>query len=219
MKMHPVPQNLIAETENLTLISRHSTYCLTHVIFQVENTLFTVPKYHFERNEVFATGFMLPSPPGEQPEGSSEEKPIKLEMVEKKDFEAFLRILHPLTIPVQYNEISGEDWRSVLKLSDMWNFDAIRELAIRELSTSDKLDPVSQILLGIKYNVGQWVIDGCTIFMTRLRGPKAEEAKLLGEEITTIIWNLREKSGWNLVNGMKATVAKAFADYSESVTF
>jgi hypothetical protein len=94
---------------------------------------------------------------------------------------------------VQYNDITISHWISALEISDMYGFDSIRELAIRELSTPDKLDPVLWILLGIEYNVGHWVVSGCEVFITRDNGPRADEAKRLGEDITSIIWDMRDE--------------------------
>ena len=75
----------------------------------------------------------------------------------------------------------------------MWEFRAVRELTIEELSKPNSLDDVSKILLGIKYGIPQWFLSGCEQLVNRERGPRDTEARLLGEDITTRIWDLRER--------------------------
>jgi hypothetical protein len=102
----------------------------------------------------------------------------------------------------------------------MYGFDSIRELAIRELSTPNKLDPMVNIYLGKNYNVGHWVLSGCEALITRAIGPRAYEAKLLGEDITTMIWDLREQGGWNPTDStLQKMIAKAFKSFDCCVTF
>jgi hypothetical protein len=121
---------------------------------------------------------------------------------------------------MQYNDILVSHWISALKISDMYGFDSIRELAIRELSTPKKLEPVLGILLGINYNVGQWVVSGCGALINRGNGPRADEAKLLGEDITTLIWDLREQGGRNYADStLQKRIVKAFKSLPYHVTF
>ena len=56
-----------------------------------------VPRYHFERSmeEPFTSMFTLPVPPGEI-EGTSDQKPIKLEGISSLDFQRLLEVLYPL---------------------------------------------------------------------------------------------------------------------------
>jgi len=102
----------------------------------------------------------------------------------------------------------------------MWEFKSVRELTIGELTKSNLLDDVSKILLGIKYGIPQWFLSGCKRLVTRDKGPRETEARLLGEDITTKIWDLRERrirtmgsefsTGFNL----EATINSLFKEYS-----
>jgi len=57
--------------------------------------LFKVPRLYFERNSgVFRDMFTVP--PGDIPvEGSSDENPLKLESIQKVDFQRLLRAMFP----------------------------------------------------------------------------------------------------------------------------
>jgi hypothetical protein len=102
----------------------------------------------------------------------------------------------------------------------VYGFDSIRELAIRELSTPKKLDPVPNITLGIEYDVEQWVVSGCEALIIRGNGPRVDEAKVLGEETTTLIWDLREQGGRRYARStLRKKVAQAFKSFDYCVTF
>lgn len=83
-----------------------------------------------------------------------------------------------------------EVWKSTLKLSTMWEVNALRELAIRNLN---QLEVVDLILLGSQYRVSQWFITGCTKLIMRNQGPTEEEGHLLGIGFIVKIYGLRER--------------------------
>ena len=63
---------------------------------QVEDTLFRVPRHHFEQqSEVFSAMFQLPVASGTVADGSSEHQPLQLPGVTKADFEHLLRLMFP----------------------------------------------------------------------------------------------------------------------------
>jgi hypothetical protein len=95
--------------------SRNEVYYLEPVIFQVrvrgrvhniprqntttqvEDQLFKVPRYHFVHySEVFEATFSLPQAAGSDPEGSTDNAPIRLEAVNKGDFQTLLEVMYPL---------------------------------------------------------------------------------------------------------------------------
>jgi BTB/POZ domain len=64
---------------------------------QVEDQLFKVPRYHFARHsEIFEATFSLPQSAGSDPEGSTDSAPIRLEAVDKGDFQTLLEVMYPL---------------------------------------------------------------------------------------------------------------------------
>lgn len=61
---------------------------------QVEGTLFKVPRYKFEENSsVFKDMFDIPATDNQ--EGWADDNPIRLDSVEKIDFQRFLTALMP----------------------------------------------------------------------------------------------------------------------------
>ncbi|KAJ7169151.1 hypothetical protein C8R43DRAFT_876246, partial [Mycena crocata] len=121
---------------------------------QVEGTLFRVPRFQFERHsEIFATTFCLPPPTGKA-EGSDDSNPLKLEGINKLDFQRLLKVLYPLTAIPQAPELSKDEWMSVLKLSTLWHFLEVRKLAIQQLDLhAQSPHCIERILLGRRYDV------------------------------------------------------------------
>ncbi|KDR75470.1 hypothetical protein GALMADRAFT_226117 [Galerina marginata CBS 339.88] len=181
-----------ASGSNSGSASRDAAYFLEPVVFKVEDALFQVPRHHFAANPVFSTIFTLSPPEGSPVEGSSEANPFVLERISKKDFQAFLSVLYPLTIPHSYSNTTAEEWKSVLVLSTMWEFQSLRDLAVQTLGSPGVLDPVSKILLGAKHDIPEWFISGCVELVTRPKGPRAEEVDLLGADTAIKIYDLRE---------------------------
>ncbi|KAF9558138.1 hypothetical protein CPC08DRAFT_709875, partial [Agrocybe pediades] len=174
---------------------RDSIYFLGSIVFKVEDTLFQVPRYHFDSNEVFSTTFSLPPPAGNDAEGSAESNPFELKGVAKADFQAFLKVLYPLTIPHSYKDITLDEWKSILLLSSMWEFQKIRKLAIDILTKSSTavLKPADKVFLGRKFDVYDWLLHGLIEMVQGNTGPRPEDVNLLGVDICVQIWDLREE--------------------------
>lgn len=109
------PQTL----DDLTIAksNRHEEFYFTDIIFlvsghfrtgiitwsippiQVENQLFKVPRRNFaEESEVFANMFKLPLPDGQDTDqdGSSDDRPLRLDGIQKTDFIQLLRVMFHL---------------------------------------------------------------------------------------------------------------------------
>jgi BTB/POZ domain len=68
-------------------------------IFQVEGCLFKVPRTYFERDsEVFCALFQLPVAQDTPIEGSSDQKPLRLEGIKEDDFRQLLRVMYPRSV-------------------------------------------------------------------------------------------------------------------------
>lgn len=66
------------------------------VVWQVENTLFKIPRNGFEQeSEVFRDMFSLPSGEDESLEGASDGNPIILEDVQAAAFRLLLQMMYP----------------------------------------------------------------------------------------------------------------------------
>ncbi|KAF8802633.1 hypothetical protein BYT27DRAFT_7215282 [Phlegmacium glaucopus] len=168
--------------------TKDETYFMQVVVFQVEDILFQVPRYQFEKNsEIFASTFLLPS--GDRvPEGSSEAAPFRLEGVSATDFRNFLAALYPLSYSP---ELSMDHWASILKLSTMWRFLDLRQDAITKL-LSLPMTPQT-IVLGHSYSSVELFTAGCTALASRSTSLSDEEAKELGHEMAFWLCILREK--------------------------
>ncbi|KAF8216959.1 hypothetical protein K438DRAFT_1559229, partial [Mycena galopus ATCC 62051] len=156
---------------------------------QVEDCLFNVPRYHFERtSEIFAT--MLTLPPGDavEVEGQSDDNPIVLDGISEVDFRALLKILYPLT-----DFMSKDEWLSVLKLSTQWRFLEARDLAIAQLNNHSDIGDVELILLARQYDVATWLRKGYMSIAERSEIISEEEAQKLGWQTAFRLSQLREK--------------------------
>ncbi|KAJ7509740.1 hypothetical protein B0H11DRAFT_1659872, partial [Mycena galericulata] len=158
---------------------------------QVEDRIFKVPRYHFERNsEIFATTFTLPAADNIHAEGNSDENPFVLEGISSIDFQRLLKILYPLDIP-QVLSMPKDDWISVLKLSTLWYFLEARDLAIQQL-TNQVTDSVERILLARKYEVSAWLRIGYTDLARREEGISLVDAEKIGWKTTVQLYHSRE---------------------------
>ncbi|KAJ6456079.1 hypothetical protein C8R45DRAFT_580814 [Mycena sanguinolenta] len=181
-----------------TLGSRDQDYYFETITFKVEDTIFNVPRYHFERSsEIFATMFTLPAGDGVQTEGQSDENPIVLEGVSSVCFRALLKVLYPLDVQQVWKNALGltkDDWISVLKLSTQWRFLAVRNLAIQRLDDHDDIEIVERILLARQYDVAGWLRKGYTALAERTQGITSEEAKRIGWETAFLLSQVRENA-------------------------
>lgn len=170
-------------------IVRDLDFFLEPIFILVEDVIFQIPIHYVSQISIFSTAFTLP-PNKDGIEGLTEEKPLILHQISKVDFKSFLRVLVPLQPGLNYSNISEEMWISTLKLSTMWEFTTLRDLAIRNLN---QLDMIDMILLGSKYRVSQWFVTGCTKLIMRSCGPTEEEGNLLGMGFVVQIYGLRER--------------------------
>lgn len=84
------------------------------------------------------------------------------------------------------------EWISVLKLSTMWRFEALRNNAIDVLS-QDCLDPFEYIELGQRFLVPQWPIMGYRKLVEQ-SPPSEQDAVRLGLHSFYHLMNLRDES-------------------------
>ncbi len=82
---------------SITLL--HLSYNMYLSCLQVENRLFKVPRQIFiHQSQVFRDMFSLPVPEGTKADGTSDDKPLKLDGIAAVDFIRLLRYL----IPIKY---------------------------------------------------------------------------------------------------------------------
>jgi len=193
----PKPQRLCIEPERKR--ERDDVYYFDHIVFEVENTLFRVPKNGFQvAGSFFETIFSLPQPEGEMIEGSDDICPLPLLGISKAHFRSFLRVLYPF----DGTAITYEEWVGALDLATMWDFKKIRNasvLALSNLIVSKDVavlrDVVEIILLATKYRVKQWLRDGYSSLIQQIEPLEIDELHALNLDWETIarIYSIREK--------------------------
>ncbi|PBK86983.1 hypothetical protein ARMGADRAFT_474111 [Armillaria gallica] len=172
--------------------SRSESYYWENIVVQVEDTLFRFPKHHLMRkSEVFRS--MLSMPQGKsEPEGVSDDHPIKLWGVSKIELERLLQVLHPIDAQKQ-PQLSMDAWLSVSKLSGLWRLADTRNIAISGLTTLMwKIDPVDRVILGRRYSVAQWLSSGFMDLVHRVEMVSEEEAEKIGLDTALQIQRVRE---------------------------
>ncbi|KAK0459147.1 uncharacterized protein EV420DRAFT_1269456, partial [Desarmillaria tabescens] len=159
----------------------------------VEDTLFRVPKQHLVgKSEAFDSMLSLPQG-GSEPEGITDDRPIRLAGIKKIDFERLLQVLHPIDTTKQ-PELSVNGWVSVLALSSLWRM-TVRKTAIERLTSSlSEISPADRIVLGRKYSVEQWISSGCEELATRVEVVSLEEGERVGLSTALRLGHIRESN-------------------------
>jgi hypothetical protein len=106
----------------------------------------------------------MPQPADKSVEGTVESAPIRLDGYYASDFRCLLKVLLPLYVDhhrrymsirvsrshhSQYRDkvdLSPEEWKSVLKLASAWEFSALRDAAIEQLSKVKELDLIEKLI-------------------------------------------------------------------------
>lgn len=190
---------------------------ITPVIFQVENYLFRVPQYLLVKgSETFATMFNLPQREGSV-EGSSTENPIVLH-VSHVDFRNLLKVLYPQTIARQVS-LSKSDWLSVLKLSNLWYFWDLRQMALSELAERDfgHLSALEKIKLGRECYIPDCLLSGYLKLVTRQEPITDEEAIVIGLLATVRLYRFRENFRSNKAGAEKRARENIEAEFREEL--
>ena len=102
------------------------------------------------------------------------------------------------SVPLEDYDLTTEEWISVLALSDLWDFQGVRDFVIRKISERDEeldniIEPLRKIWLGEKYRVPAWFTDGCMDLIMSDVGPQVDEINELGLARAVSIYQLREK--------------------------
>jgi hypothetical protein len=85
------------------------------------------------------------------------------------------------------------DWVAVLELATRWQFDDIRVLAIKQLS-SLAIDPVRKIALQHRFGIHEeWAIESYIAVCSRPAPLSVPEARLLGVDTTALVGVARQK--------------------------
>ncbi|KAF9525023.1 hypothetical protein CPB83DRAFT_772926 [Crepidotus variabilis] len=154
---------MAAETEHTrtpcdgaAVVERHDMYYFNFVVFQVQTTLFSVPKNGFlDSNPSFFDKF---APNKSIYVAANDVEPIELKDVTAEDFKGLLLVIYPFKRTAE----TYEEWLGALDLATRWDLADIRSKAIEALSklnSSNKKSSVEIILLAKKYRIREWLVD------------------------------------------------------------
>ncbi|KAL5528371.1 hypothetical protein ACEPAF_7507 [Sanghuangporus sanghuang] len=118
--------------------------------------------------------------------------------------EPFIRESEALHAP-QYHEplsLSQDEWMSVLELSHMWDFVALREQAINQLNASD-LNAFRRLRISRKYDIPGWVPKAYSELVDRKEVLTDDEVEELGWVDAFAISRYREQKMEKLVTHFK----------------
>jgi len=186
--------------------TRHPEYYLSdgNIVFLVEEQLYRVHRFFFMSSPVFQTMVTLPTVPNQPTEGDSDDNPIDLAQVKGQDFDCllwfFYRSQYPNSTP--RNLPLSEAWGSILRVAHMWEFDPIRDVAVKHLETLD-LKPIDRVCIAEQFDLGvAWAIDAYWDLCTRPKALAVSEARSLTLESVVRIAQIREYfRGPSRVNG------------------
>lgn len=123
------------------------------------------------------------------------------------------------------DEMTPSEWTSVLRLSTMWGFETLRDLAISTLSTlfslpsfNSYLDPVERACLARDYHVDDWLLPALNALAQREDPLTVEEAMRLGWELAMQVANVRESFvAWNEKAAVGPRGSRAPIDYTRRI--
>ncbi|OBZ69485.1 hypothetical protein A0H81_10107 [Grifola frondosa] len=174
-------------------LKRHSQYYLAggDIYFLVENFVFRVHKYFFERESGwFREKFSLPASPGQAPRGSSEANPFPLDDLAADDFARFLWVFYNPMYSIYDAKV--EDWEVILKLAYDWRFPEVKRLASRQLEKLE-IPPVEKIALYQTYELDKkLLIPSFAALCSRTEPLTFAEGTHLGLETALLIARARE---------------------------
>ncbi|KAH9833556.1 uncharacterized protein C8Q71DRAFT_692844, partial [Rhodofomes roseus] len=186
--------NISVDT-SLEKVKRHPKYYLSggDIHFLVENYLFRVHRYFFERESAyFREKFAVAAPPGQQPKGSSDGNAFPLEDVLANDFARFLWVFYNPKYSIY--DATVDDWSAILKLAFDWRFSEVKKLCVRELEKFE-IAALQKIELYQAYELDKKLLIPSYIAMCMRPEPLSiKEGRQLGLETALLLATARESA-------------------------
>jgi len=132
---------------------RHREYYIDggDIVFLVENVLFRVHSYFFQRESPVFRKQLVGYGTRERP-GGSDVDPCVLEGVTVDDFCRFLWVFYNPEYSLY--EAPTEDWAAILGLAHHWQFSEVKALAVREMEKQD-IPPLNKITIYHRYDINR----------------------------------------------------------------
>ncbi|KAF9479074.1 hypothetical protein BDN70DRAFT_879143 [Pholiota conissans] len=180
--------------DGVFVLEHHPKYYIDaadlHIV--TNKTLFRVHGYFFSRESPLFNKKLNPASPGDVRQGTNDSDPIVLEDVKPEEFEKLLWVFYNPKYSLY--EASVDDWNCILNLADRWDFNEVKELAVRELQKKRELDIVTKMALYQKYKVDQRHLVPLYAALCKRDIPLTlEEAKVIGLEASILVNNSRER--------------------------
>ncbi|KAI0944070.1 hypothetical protein AcV7_001990 [Taiwanofungus camphoratus] len=176
-------------------IKHHPKYYLNggDIHFLVENILFRVHRYFFERESAwFREKLAVPAPAGQSPKGLTDTNAYPLEDVTADDFARFLWVFYNPKYSVY--DATVDDWTAILKLAYDWRFGEVKKLCCRELEKF-KIPPVRKIELYQTYDLDKKLLIPSYIALCMRTEPLSiKEGRQLGLETALLLATAREQA-------------------------
>ncbi|KAI0050768.1 hypothetical protein FA95DRAFT_519123 [Auriscalpium vulgare] len=183
----------------------HNPYYIhsADTVFRVDDYLFRVHSFFFTRESAYFREKLSYARPPNQP-GCSDENPIVLDDADCASFACFLWVFYNPRSQHSIYKATLEEWTSILKLANQWQFAEVRALAIRELEKL-VMPPVQKIHLYQTYNIEKDLLIHAFAELTTRQDPLTlEEGLLLGMPTFIDIVKAREVSRGQEINGMRS---------------
>lgn len=162
-------------------------------IFLVSGHLYKVHRYLLLQSVAFRDMFTCPPGPNAMVQGETDVDPITLQGVTHEEFEALLKLLYDSNHD-EYAQITLQQWMHILSIASHFQFDKIRERAIREITKHETdLDAMQEIGLALKHGVRQWALPGLAKLILRREVLDEAEASRLPLDMVVKLWKAREE--------------------------
>ncbi|KAI0027589.1 hypothetical protein K488DRAFT_90693 [Vararia minispora EC-137] len=161
------------------------------VVFRVDNLLFRLHSYFFTRESAHFRDLLLhTSSFGDEVKSSSDDCPIILENCTPSEFTTFCWVFYNPRYSLY--EATVEQWATILRLAQMWEFREVIQLAFRELDKIE-VEPVMRIHLYQKNSIDSERLEHAfEALATRPDPLTEEEGQLLGIKTFARIVHARE---------------------------
>ncbi|KAG2117606.1 hypothetical protein DEU56DRAFT_865995 [Suillus clintonianus] len=203
--MSPSSQNGVSR------VNHHPDYYIKdgNITFLVEDTLFRVHRYYFDRESQYFVREFAKSPQ----EGTSDSSAFRLNNVTTADFAKLLWVWY---CPIYRRERKPKDhWLVILDLSTTWEFPEMKKLAVDELQMLD-IEPVEKITTYDRYHIDKsLLLPAYKLLCKRAGRLSTEEGEQLKMHTVLGIQEARERAIRSAAEGGCRSPTSADADDGE----
>ncbi|KAJ3480829.1 hypothetical protein NLI96_g8082 [Meripilus lineatus] len=213
---HPrpiTPPTMALDQPAAERIRRHPRcyYAGGDVFFLVQNFIFRVHRYFFERESpYFREKLGIPAAAGQTARGSSDANPLALDDVRADDFEKFLWVFYNPKYSIY--DATVDEWEAILKLAFEWRFSEIKKLCCRELEKYE-IEPVRKIAMYQAHELDKKLLIPAYAALTIRPEPLSfSEGRKLGLETALMLATAREIARTTSSSGARSPMSPSVTD-------